>query len=80
MKSMEDILAERLVQLGWKKFDVAKILAEKHGKKPTDVSSRISSTFSNPDGRSYGHLKEVIEAMGGEIVIRWTTTQDVPVR
>ncbi len=70
---MKDILAERLNELGISKYEVAKRIAEKGGKKPTAVSTRVLSTFDDPENRKYANLLEVIEVLGGRVVVEFPT-------
>jgi hypothetical protein len=70
---MKDILEERLEELGISKYEVAKRIAEKEGKKPTAVSTRVLSTFEDPESRKYANLLEVIEVLGGRVVVEFPT-------
>jgi rubrerythrin len=70
---MKDILEERLEELGISKYEVAKRIAEKEGKKPTAVSTRVLSTFEDPGNRKYANLLEVIEVLGGRVVVEFPT-------
>lgn len=70
---MKDILEERLKELGISKYEVAKRIAEKEGKKPTAVSTRVLSTFEDPESRKYANLLEVIEVLGGRVVVEFPT-------
>ncbi|NEP15435.1 MAG: hypothetical protein F6J97_00860 [Leptolyngbya sp. SIO4C1] len=74
---MKDILQERLDMLGITKYEVSKRIAENRGaKKVTDVSSIVAKTLSEPEGRRYSNVAEVVKAMGGDIVIRWHNTDE----
>lgn len=70
---MKEILEERLEELGISKYEVAKRIAEKDGKKPTAVSTRVLSTFEDPESRKYENLLEVIEVLGGRVVVEFPT-------
>ena len=50
------------------------------GKAPNQYTSRLAKVFDDPKGRIFANLEEVIKALGGEIVIRWTDTTDQVVR
>lgn len=70
---MNEILQGRLDELGITRYEVAKRIAESRGgkTKPGDVSSIVAKTLEEPEGRRFSNVAEVIEALGGEIVIRW---------
>lgn len=70
---MKDILEERIQELGISKYEVAKRIAEKKGKKTTDISTRVLNTFENPESRRYESLLEVIEVLGGRVVVEFPT-------
>lgn len=69
---LKDILTERLIELGITKYELSKRIAEKRGSdKVTDVSSLVSNILDTPEKRRFSNVSEVIEALDGEIVIRW---------
>lgn len=75
---MKDVLQERLDELGITKYELSKRIAEKRGSdKATTVSSIVAKTFDSPEGRRYSNIAEIVEAMGGEIVIRWKDYREV---
>ena len=74
--SMKQVLEERLDSLGISKYEVAKRIAEKKDSKPTSMSNLVGRTFDNPESRTYGNLLDIIEAMGGTVVVRWTNVED----
>ena len=79
---LSEMLQERLKQRDLTKYALAKILAEMDGsgKPPSQYTSRLAKVFDDPRGRIFGNLEEVIQALGGEIIIRWTDTTDQAVR
>ena len=74
--TMKQVLEDRLDSLGISKYEVAKRIAEKKATKPTSVSNLVGRTFDNPEGRTYGNLLDIIEAMGGTVVVRWTNVEE----
>ena len=76
------MLEERLKQRDLTKYALAKILGEMEGsaKPPNKYTSRLAKVFEDPRGLIFGNLEEVIQALGGEIIIRWTDTTVQAVR
>ena len=75
--TMKEILEERLNDLGITRYELAKRIAEKRGKKKvTDVSSMVSNTLDSPENRRYSNIAEIVEALGGDIVIRWHSVEE----
>lgn len=74
---LKEILEKRLAALDISKYELAKQLAAKRGKdKPTDVSRLVGKCFVEPDNRRYTDLAELIELMGGEVVVRWHSVEE----
>ena len=73
---MDNILSERLEQLGLTKYEIAKRLAAKEGKKPGQIATRVSQTIENPEKRQFSNVADVVRELGGEIVIRWTNVDE----
>ena len=76
MSDMKQALEGRLESLGITKYELAKRIAEKKDAKPTSVSNLVGRTFESPESRTYGNLLDIIEAMGGTVVIRWTNIEE----
>lgn len=76
MSQMKRVLEQRLTTLGISKYEIAKRVAKKKKAKPTSVSNLVGRTFDSPESRTYGNLLDVIEAMGGQVVIRWTNVEE----
>ena len=76
MSEMKQVLEQRLKALGITKYEVAKRIAEKKDTKPTSVSNLVGRTFEDPEKRTYGNLLDIIEAMDGQVVIRWTNVEE----
>jgi len=69
---MKEVLEERLKELGISRYELAKLVAEKRGKKRvTDVSTTVSNVIDDPENRRYKSLAEVVSLLDGEIIIRW---------
>lgn len=70
---LSDALKKRLEKLDTTVYEVAKKIAESRNppKKVTDLNSTVAKVFDDPEGRRWSSVQEVIEAMGGEIVVRW---------
>lgn len=79
---LSEMLEDRLKERELSKYALAKILSEMDGsgKAPNQYTSRLAKVFDDPKGRIFANLEEVIKALGGEIVIRWTDTTDQVVR
>ncbi len=74
---LKEILNERLIELGITKYELSKRIAEKRGAdKVTDVSSLVSNILNTPGNRRFSSVSEVIEALDGEIIIRWYNTHE----
>ncbi len=66
-----NILKQRLENLGLTRYEVAKRIAEKENKAVTSVNNTVDRCLSNPDIAQVSTLKKIVEALGGEIVIKW---------
>lgn len=82
--TMKDTLEERFETLGITKYELTRRIVELRGKpgEPTEISklqSAVSQALRDPDGRRYAAIAELIEAMGGEIIVRWTDYKEVKV-
>lgn len=73
---MNHILSERLEQLGLTKYEIAKRLAAKEGKRPGQISTRVAQTIEDPEKRQFSNVVDVVRELGGEIVIRWTNVDE----
>ena len=73
---MKQILDERLKELGMTKYGLAKRLAKIEGKEPHQIATRVAQTINEPENRKYCNVVDVVHALGGEIVIRWTNTTE----
>lgn len=73
---MKTILSDRLKELGLTKFGLAKRLAKSEGKQPHQIATRVAQTINEPENRKYCNVVDVIHALGGEIVVRWTNVDE----
>ena len=82
--TMKDALDERFEELGITKYELTRRVLELRGQpgEPTEISklqSAVAKALKEPDGRRYAAIAELVEAMGGEIIIRWTDHKEVKV-
>ncbi|MEM9008005.1 MAG: hypothetical protein AAGE59_31400 [Cyanobacteria bacterium P01_F01_bin.86] len=73
---MKQALDTRLQQLGMTQYQLAKQLAAQRDKDVNNVVSFVANVFKKPESRRFMNLAEVVEAMGGEIVIRWGPVEE----
>ncbi|NEQ53027.1 MAG: hypothetical protein F6K11_23285 [Leptolyngbya sp. SIO3F4] len=73
MSQLSELLQARLEQQGKTKYSLAKAMAAADGKgKPaTSFSSKVAKILEAPESRVFKGVKELIELLDGEIIIRW---------
>lgn len=78
------ILRDRFEKLGWTAYQLAKecikVRVQDFGeeeKRPATLTSSVSKVLDNPNAASFKNVEAAIKAMGGEITIRWTNTEQV---
>ncbi|MEM9093179.1 MAG: hypothetical protein AAGC93_31185 [Cyanobacteria bacterium P01_F01_bin.53] len=78
MSELSKLLKDRLEQQGLTKYAIAKAMAEADGsgKAPTNFSTKVSKILESPESRVFEGVKELVELLDGEIVIRWKTTTE----
>lgn len=81
---MKDILQDRFEELAISQYELTRRVVElrKREGEETEVSrlqSAVAKALKDPDGRRYRAIAELIQAMGGEIVIRWKDYKEVKV-
>jgi hypothetical protein len=81
---MKDVLDERLGELGITKYELTRKVLDLRGQPsdPPEISklqSAVSKALKEPDGRRYAAIVELVEAMGGEVIIRWKDYKEVKV-
>lgn len=82
--NMKDILQDRFEELAISQYELTRRVVElrKREGEETEVSrlqSAVAKALKDPDGRRYRAIAELIQAMGGEIVIRWKDYKEVKV-
>lgn len=81
---MKDILKERLDELDISQYELTRRVVELRKQEGQDtsisnLSSAVAKALKEPNGRRYSAIVELVEAMGGEIVIRWKDYKEVKV-
>ncbi|MEM6424223.1 MAG: hypothetical protein AAF728_03545 [Cyanobacteria bacterium P01_D01_bin.128] len=79
---MKEILQERLDELDITQYELTRRVVELRKQEGRDttiskLSSAVAKALKEPDGRRYSAIAELIEAMDGEIVIRWKDYKEV---
>lgn len=71
-------LVSRLDELGVSRYALSQTVAERRGESDGQVVySAVSRAIADPDNRRFSTVREVIEAMGGELVIRWQEVKEI---
>ena len=75
---LSEVLEQRLKEKGLTKYAIAKHLAESEGKgkDPRAFTTRVGKVIKDPKGRVFANLEQIVNLLGGEIVIRWTDVKD----
>lgn len=78
--TMKELLQQRFQELGISQAELARRIAGKRNlDKPENLQSSIYNALKDPDSRKYSAILELIEAMDGEVVIRWKDYREVKV-
>lgn len=82
--TMKEVLDDRLDDLGITTYELTRRVLELRGQtgEPTEISklrSAVAKALKEPDGRRYAAIVELVEAMGGEVIIRWKDYKEVKV-
>jgi hypothetical protein len=77
-----ELYQARLKELGWTKYRLAQEIVTIRQRRGEDVTFRsiesaIRRALANPDTASAQTNDDIVEAMGGETVIRWKTMKEV---
>ena len=75
--TMQEILLKRLDELGMTRYQVAKAIADKQGRRASDITTRVSQTFEHPESRQYANLADVIEVLGGRALPGYYTVAEI---
>lgn len=79
--NMKELLQQRFQELGISQAELARRIAEKRNlDKPENIQSAVYNALKDPDSRKYSAILELIEAMDGEVVIRWKDYREVKVQ
>lgn len=79
---LKDILTERMEKLGYSQYrltkEVCKLRAQ-DGKAPpvSKYQSSIRQAIVDPNSVKHYIIKDVIKAMGGELIVRWNNHEDI---
>jgi hypothetical protein len=78
---MNEVLEARLKQLGINKYELAKRIAIARGdeSKQRAIAYQASRVVEDPDSRRFASVREVVEALGGSIVIQWENVTEIKV-
>lgn len=78
------VLKDRLQELGLTVMDVARIVADRRNAREgvqdwtgRRIYSTIQQAINKPDPTSMRILEEIVEALDGELVLRWRVRQQV---
>lgn len=79
---MKEILTERMAKLGYSKYrltkEICKLRAQDGKVAPVSkYQSSVRQALDDPDMVKHYIVEDLIKAMGGEIIIRWTNHEDV---
>ncbi len=84
LKMDKEVLQNRLKKLGWTAYklahEVSKIRVSVFGeeeKKGAHLVTAVSNVLENPNASSFKNVEAAVRAMGGEIIIRWQTVEQV---
>ncbi len=78
----KEILEDRIKELGWSQYRLTQEFCKERGETsdPSSVKrfgSAVKRALQNPSKSSMENIERLIKAMGGELVIRWTETEEV---
>ena len=77
---MKDVLQQRLAELGISQSDLTRRIAQKRQvENPANLQSAVHNALKDPESRRYATIVELIEAMDGEVVIRWKDYREVKI-
>lgn len=79
----KEVLEQRMQALGWTQYRLVQEICKlrqsrgKHDATVTRYQSSISKALKDPDNVKTYIIDDVIEALGGEQIIRWKSYEDV---
>ena len=73
------VLNDRLKQLGWTQYRLAQELDKIRGedKGAANYASTVKKALGNPENSKAKTLEDLISAMGGELIVRWSHKEEV---
>jgi hypothetical protein len=79
-----ELYAKRLEELGWTKYRLAQEvlrIRQQRGETVTfqSIESAVRKALANPDKASAQANDDLVEAMNGEVVIRWQSYKEVKI-
>lgn len=79
---LDEALKKRLDEQGITQYQLAKRISEMDGtgRPPSSYTGRFQKVFEDPKGRTYKNIEEVIQALGGRLLIEWTDTKTQELR
>jgi hypothetical protein len=82
--SMQEILQERFDELNISQYELTRRVVDlrKEAGEETTISklqTAVAKALKQPDNRRYSAIAELVEAMGGEIIIRWKDYKEVKI-
>lgn len=82
MSSRSQTYEARLHELQWSRYQLAQevvAIRQRRGEEVTfkAIESAVRRAFSNPETASAQMNDDIIEALGGETIIRWKTSREV---
>ncbi|MGH2415083.1 MAG: hypothetical protein ACRDEA_15605 [Microcystaceae cyanobacterium] len=79
----KDILEQRLKELEWTKYRLAKEIAVLRAAEGEEIApavryqSTVNKALSDPTHVKVVTLEDLVKALGGEIIIRWHRTEQI---
>ena len=74
---LNDAIEQRLTELGMTRYQLAQAISKNNGsnRPPSSYTNRFQKFFNDPKGRTYENVEEIIQALGGRLLIEWTDTK-----
>ena len=78
---MREVLKNRLDELNINAYKLARRVAKSRGdvSQQRSISSQMSRIIENSESSKLSNVREVVEAMGGTIVIRWNKVEEIEI-
>lgn len=80
------VLRQRFESLGWTAYRLAQEVGRvrqsvfgEEPKKPANLVTAVEKVLDDPNKSSFKNVEAAIKAMGGELIIRWETKEQVVV-